>query len=321
MTFIDNNAEKPSAVQITLFAITTFCFTVCSIIAARRGHTRRHYHNVWSIRYLFPFACFLFALENLSLAISGYWIDRQMDHAVFLKVVFVLQALEVPLLLMTEFELTYLVHKRRSVNFCWMFFDEGRRVSSIITTPMKSFIARNFIRILGFFMGATGIFVNLDLLKDVSSIDVEAGRTGWSTIWKSENDLETRIHVFLSLIPTAVLILCSFFLSMCLWRYGTESSMVVHSSIFNPWFYPFFGTLALTGGQLFGTEWYSFTKNLGFLILIITLLLLMLEVDRDINETVELMDFLNQVSKKGDEISVRWRDDQSETEDETPSNL
>jgi len=317
MTFIDNSAESPSAAHITLFSVTTVCFVICAIIAARRGHTRRHYHNVWSIRFLFPFACILFALENLSLAISGHFIDRQMDDAPFLKVVFVLQALEVPLLLMTEFELTYLVHKKRSVNFCWMFFDEGRRVSSIITTPMKSFIARNFIRILGFFMGATGIFVNLDLLKDVSNIDVEAGRTGWSTLWKNDSNLETQIHVFLSLIPTAVLILCSFFLSMCLWRYGTESSMVVHSSILNPWFYPFFGTLALTGGQLFGTQWYCISKNIGFLILIISLLLLMLEVDRDINETVELMDFLDQVAKKGNQYRHTSHDEQSETDNES----
>ena len=82
--------------------------------------------------------------------------------------------------------------------------------------------------------------------------------------------------------------------------------MVVHSSYLNPWFYPFFGTLVLFGGQLFSSTWYPFTSNLGFMVFIISVLLLMSEIDKDMNVAAEFADFLNQVSKKGDAISMRY---------------
>ena len=39
---------------------------------------------------------------------------------------------EVPILLIVIFEITYLVHKRRSVNFCAMYFDEGVRWEHVL---------------------------------------------------------------------------------------------------------------------------------------------------------------------------------------------
>ena len=81
--------------------------------------------------------------------------------------------------------------------------------------------------------------------------------------------------------------------------------MIVHSSCLNRWFAPFFGTLALTGGQFFTEKWYPLASNCGLLIFIITLLLLMSEIDKDMVESEELADYLEQVAKKGDEISVR----------------
>ena len=88
-------------------------------------------------------------------------------------------------------------------------------------------------------------------------------------------------------------------------RYGTTSAMIVHSSCVNRWFAPFFGTLALTGGQFFTEEWYPLASNGGLIIFIITLLLLMSEIDKDMVQSEELVDYLDQVAKKGDEISVR----------------
>jgi hypothetical protein len=73
----------------------------------------------------------------------------------------------------------------------------------------------------------------------------------------------------------------------------------------NPWFAPFFGTLGLTGGQFFGEEWYPVTSNLGFLIWIVSILLLMTEIDKDMVASEELTDYLGRVAKKGDAISVR----------------
>lgn len=87
-------------------------------------------------------------------------------------------------------------------------------------------------------------------------------------------------------------------------RYGSNSSMVVHSSCANPWFFPMFGTIALSIGQLFYERWYSLTSNLGLLIYTITLLVLMKEIDKDIVRTAEFTDFLKQVALKGNSISI-----------------
>jgi len=56
--------------------------------------------------------------------------------------------------------------------------------------------------------------------------------------------------------------------------------MVVHSSMCNPWFYPFFGMLALALTQLFDEKLYNIMSNTGYLVYIITVLLAMVEVGK-----------------------------------------
>merc|ERR1712150_382242 len=119
--------------------------------------------------------------------------------------------------------------------------------------------------------------------------------------------------VLISLFPTAILVFASCIMSISLWRYGSESSMVVHSSFLDIWFSPFFGTLALAGGQLFGETWYPFTSNLGLLIYIISIIMLQTEIDKDVNITAQFTDFLHQVAKKGDAISVKGTFDEDDS--------
>lgn len=58
------------------------------------------------------------------------------------------------------FEITYLVHKKRSVNFCLMYFDEGVRVKN---TAFMSFMLRNSIRALATALLALGLVTNFQL--------------------------------------------------------------------------------------------------------------------------------------------------------------
>lgn len=309
MTFIDNDSEKPTTLQIILFSLLSFAFLLSAIHAFYRTSTRRHYHRLYTVRFLFPLACITCFLENIALAASGPIIDRQQDDHPLLKIIFVLQATQIPIYLVTIFELTYLVHKRRSVHFCGMFFDEGRlgrRIQGVFGTPVKSFIFRNLIRFVALLCLITGICANLDLLRDKLQTDELAGRTGWWKLWDREKTIDAvySIHVLMSLIPTAILLFCSFFLSIALWRYGSNSSMVVHSSCANPWFYPMFGTTALLLGQLFYERWFPVTSNAGLLVYTITLLVLMREIDKDFTQTAVFTDFLKQVVLTGNAISV-----------------
>jgi hypothetical protein len=53
----------------------------------------------------------------------------------------------IPILLDVLYEVCYLVHKRRSVNFFGLEFDQGHRVK-ILSSTTRSFVLRNFIRVL-----------------------------------------------------------------------------------------------------------------------------------------------------------------------------
>eukprot|EP00578_Thalassiosira_sp_NH16_P017893 CAMPEP_0181129406 /NCGR_PEP_ID=MMETSP1071-20121207/29305_1 /TAXON_ID=35127 /ORGANISM="Thalassiosira sp., Strain NH16" /LENGTH=141 /DNA_ID=CAMNT_0023215391 /DNA_START=286 /DNA_END=711 /DNA_ORIENTATION=+ len=57
-------------------------------------------------------------------------------------------------------------------------------------------------------------------------------------------------------------------------------------------------------GQMFGEELYTVMSNAGVLIFIITILLVMAEVDKDIVATHDVACFLVQVAQKGDQIRV-----------------
>ena len=144
--------------------------------------------------------------------------------------------MQVPILLVTVFELTYLVHKRRSVSFYWMHFDEGRlgqSVQGVFSTPVKSILFRNLLRILAIVLLLIGIIVNLDLLRDfeIAEDNEYAGRTGWWNLWTKQDGgriwtiLDT--HVLLSLLPPLVLVVCSTSLSIVLWRY-VRFMVVIH---------------------------------------------------------------------------------------------
>lgn len=222
MTFIDNEAEAPTTPEIVIFSILSVLFLLCAIIAFYRSNTRRHYSRLYSVRILFPLSCISCLAENIAIAASGSIIDQQLAERDLLKVIFVLQAFQVPIYLVTIFELTYLVHKRRSVHFCGMFFDEGRlgrRVQGVFSTPVKSFVFRNLIRFIALICLIVGCLANLDLLRDKDVKDELAGRTGWWKMWDTEGDRVWTVHILMSLMPTAVLIFCSFFLSIALWRY------------------------------------------------------------------------------------------------------
>lgn len=262
------------------------------------------------VRFLFPISCLFCCAENITLALSTYFIEHPQENITrhpILIVLFVVQAIQVPIYLVTIFELTYLIHKRRSVHFLGMYFDEGRlgrRVKGVFSTPFKSFLARNFIRMLSTVLFATGVIVNFDIiLPNIQTVGDLAGKTGW---WRLVEPLETNelVSILMSLIPAAILITCSFVLSTALWRYGTSTSMIVHSSFLNPWFAPFFGTLTLAAGQCFTSKAFAVASNFGLLVYTITLILLMRQIDRDIVSFAEFSDFLHQVAKKGDEITV-----------------
>ncbi len=112
-----------------------------------------------------------------------------------------------------------------------------------------------------------------------------------------------------------------------------SNSSEINFDEYSPWFYPFFGTLvsaslshsvlgsspivlasrylifviidqAMGGCQFFGENLYNIMSNAGVLIFVITILLLMSEVDKDMVLNDHIASFLVQVARKGDELPV-----------------
>lgn len=75
--------------------------------------------------------------------------------------------------------------------------------------------------------------------------------------------------------------------------------MVVHSSMANQWFSMFFGTIALAVSQFFNSIWFPLASNIGLTIFVMSHLLIMYEVDRDMDAADKFAEFLKQVAIVG----------------------
>mmetsp|Transcript_60882 Transcript_60882/g.71231 ORF Transcript_60882/g.71231 Transcript_60882/m.71231 type:complete len:369 (+) Transcript_60882:112-1218(+) len=289
MTFITD--ITPNLVTRIVYGILAFFFLLCSIKIAKVGHTQPWYHNSITIRFFFPLSCLISLAENVILALEGTkYIE---STSVYLKTLYIAHAMVVPILLNATYEICYLVHKRRSVNFCGIFFDEGKRVK-LISNPARSFVLRNLVRALGIILFVLQIASNFDLIPNED--DELAGITGWISLIQDKRSWNEKVHILVSLLSPAFLVLTDGYLSVALWRYGTTRAMVVHSSYWNPWFSMLFGTIAFGVGQIFGQkEWYPLSSNLGLLILIISVILVMGEVDKDMEAAAQFTHFLSDV--------------------------
>jgi hypothetical protein len=301
---VEDHYPAPTAGLMAGYIILAILALFCAVRAFRLGSARSQYRGIYAIRYLLPLSALVFALENATLASSGGFHGTGGGGRWFLHFVSACITLEVPMLLLATFEIMYLVHKRRSVNFCGMFFDEGQRVRRMITTPIKSFVLRNSIRVVAVVLTAVGLITNFEL--GVDGQFPEDQLCGWVHLFRDKRPWEERVHLLLTLLPVGVLIVCNAYFSFHLWRYGTESSMVVHASILNPWFSLSFGTGILAAANVFGgPPVFQCTSNVGLVVFLISILLVMVEVNKDIVAADEFGDFLAQASGLGDAIAVR----------------
>jgi len=283
-----------------LTAVFTFETTNLSVHAPYCEHSL-------VLKYGIVLPSIIYCIVLATLAVST---RRILDlYSPWMYILYTIQPFAVPCLLNVIYEICYLVHKKRSVNFCGLEFDQGHRVK-ILNSQTRSFVLRNLIRIASFALLVIGIVANFNIINDdqvkLANDDEEedalVGRIGWWGLrpWHGQTQL------LLALIPSIFLVFVSFYLSIILWRYGTNSSIVVHSSYINPWCSQFFGTLAMAVGQSFGESLYLYTSHLGFLMLIWSDIYLMRkEISVEIRETKEFEDFLQHVASLGNEVSIR----------------
>uniref|UniRef100_A0A7S2P3V1 Uncharacterized protein n=1 Tax=Leptocylindrus danicus TaxID=163516 RepID=A0A7S2P3V1_9STRA len=130
------------------------------------------------------------------------------------------------------------------------------------------------------------------------------GRVGWYSFWSDDGHFSSKRDLFLSLLPVVFLFFTSLHLSIAMWRYGTSLSLVVYPSYFNPWCKQFIGTLLLGAGQLFGEGWYTAMSNIGQVSFVLSIILEMNEVDKELVAEADFEDFLDEVEAYGNRICL-----------------
>jgi len=302
MTIIDEDSDVPTTAEIVIYSITCAVSLYCCYKALWVAKTRKHYESINVTLYLFVLCCFVLALESAMLACTEIIINNyDSGGSIATKILYVLNSLLAPCLVVISFEICYLVHKRRSVNFCGMVFDRGQRVRIIPSTWIRSFLLRHFMRLIAVLLFVINILVSFDLVEPLNS---EAGKSGWIQWIQSPLPFTEKKHWFLSLLPVSILCLCDFYISSILWSYGTKSSMVVHASCFNSWFSLFFGTLALAASQFFDEGYYIIATDVGMLLFFYSIIILLKEVDKEMTVAQDFDDFLHQVENMGDKTKV-----------------
>jgi hypothetical protein len=133
------------------------------------------------------------------------------------------------------------------------------------------------------------LVVNFDVVWNESDL---AGRTGWATI-VGEPWSGAQAHIFLSLLPMALVSACGVYFNLLLWCYGSTFSMVIYPCVLNPWIAGVFGTLFLMTGQCFGPDLFPLLSNAGILLYQLCLVRVLFEVRHDIRQAGELGNFLS----------------------------
>lgn len=222
---------------------------------------------------LTPCLCVCIIYENICLAIGD--LD---NNGIAINIGRTCHALIVPLFLIATFENVYLIHKRRSVNFCGITFDASHRNRKDDSRLCSTFL-RFAIWVVALVLFVVGLMVNYTILWESS---LEPGSQGYYSFASDEWDT----HYWISLLPSLVLWIFVAYFGTQLWNYGTHYSFMVHASWFNPWIWIVVGATALCIGQLCPKEVYAITTNAGEL----TLLLCVERMFPEIVEELEQQD-------------------------------
>jgi hypothetical protein len=193
----------------------------------------------------------------------------------------VIEAAVSPLFLVTIFEMTYMVHKRRSVKFCGIVFDQGHRIN---TEPCSWFL-RHFVRIVALGLFIWGIVVYFQLGSGTS--DPTAGTGGFVDFHGASSQF------VLTILPGVIMAAISLYLSVYMWKYGNDASIIVHATICNQWIFVFLGSLAFIIGNIFSSSCcFRVTRAAGQTLLLISVLVTHREVEREMEAAEGFGDFL-----------------------------
>lgn len=260
-----------------------FAGVACCLAYFAMGYAKKY--NTTAAFLLPPFICFCIAFDNIVMATTG--ID---ESKVSTQAMLAFHACIIPMILLVCYEMAYLVHKQKSVNFCGIRFESGHRRAGRRNQAWAMCLR------LTIWLLALGLLF-LNLIASYGWVDEHLQDPARHMELKSVYDLQgdTTAHTLFSVIPAFVLVLLSMYIGMQLWNYGTFYSYMVHATCFNPWIWMLVGSIALLAGYLLPAPIYALSSNAGELLMMVSIVRMFREVHHDMQQGLQMRHFIDPI--------------------------
>lgn len=317
------NETLSRSVEISWFGVLSFLFVVMGIMNIRVSSASQAFYEWNAIRLILPGIQWVLAIDCATLAVDLSMSRDDGSSGVASQwaiATYMLNATVAPGIFLSTFVITFLAYRNRSIPFCMVQRAPGRNDTHLTgnTMPQNSDDLEgvgdsgagggetsqplirpatmvSIMRLFSLFCFFMSLVVNFDVVWTESDL---AGRTGWSTLftedWATEN--QESLHIFLSLLPMALVGCACFYFAVLLWRYGSSFSMKVYPNMFNPFISCIIGTACLLSCQVFGPDLFPVMSRTGIWLYQLFFLRVMYEVRHDIKQAGDLGHFLDALS-------------------------
>jgi hypothetical protein len=245
---------------------------------------------------ILPGLSWILGLECLTLALDSggsIHIPNQWKIALYL-----LEATVAPGIFLSTFVVTFLAYRTRSIPFCFTERGPGRSTSTehdedndqeVMQALVRPATMIVMVRLFSLALFLLTLVVNFDVVWATNDL---AGRTGWKSVIQEPWSGSTA-HIFIGLLPMALVSVSCVYFSVLLWRYGSFFSMVIYPSVFNPWISPICGTACMMVGQMFGPDLFPLLSNAGIMLYLMCIVRVLYEVRHDMKQAGDLGSFLD----------------------------
>jgi hypothetical protein len=282
--YINTLDSTADAVFLAAYSLLSICFGLIAYFTIKVNRSVQEFQDWKAIHVVMPFISLFMMLECATLAfdeavahVSVYWAG----------VVYSLEAVVAPGLLLSTFVVTFLAYRIRAMPFCCVrrrpHGDDPMEVSSKAEPLVQPAVLVVGMNVFAIVLAVLSIVVNFDVMWSHSDM---AGRTGWMTVFTEEWE-PAMVHVFLALIPMTLVSCICFYFAVLLFRYGNELSITMYSSCCNPWIWPPIGCVSLFAAQ-FPSHWFPLWSNLGICIYQVAMLRILFEIRQELGEETDL---------------------------------
>ena len=319
------NGSSSDIVMITAYVILIISFFSISCLTIRINSTVRDFREWRAISIILPAISGFMAIECLALCVDES-IRGKFPSSIAITL-YIMEALVAPGIFISNFTLTFIAYRIRSMPFFFVRRSRRRRKKpndnekleggqqgannndqededEIAAEPLiQPKVLVIGMRIFALVQLVLSILVNFDVVWSDSDV---AGRAGWITVVMTKTkdwNPYSLSHVILALLPMFFTSISCLYFAVLLWRYGNELSMTIYTSIFNPWMTPLVGAVAMFAGQMPGPRLFPVLSNFGICVHQLSMLIIMFEIRKDLGKSVELGSFLGAVWS-GEQMSL-----------------